>query len=283
MKYLIVLVATFLCSGVSYGQTDDYIPYISSDKEWYIDGKRYIFSEDSIWQDQWYRERLVYDGPDDQEPASAGLFREEGGRVYQWIGPEATDEIVFFDLTLMVGDTIGPLGEDGNNDLGIVTNVDTIMYSDSIPRKRITMDCLEYLEVPMYWIEGVGAEYGLVRFCTVGHVLRDVLYCYYENGERLYEYPWLPNSDNCYRATINVEDELAPVIHLSPNPVQTILTLAGEQLPDRYSIYDMTGRLLASADLIGDQISVADLQRGIYALVVTDKKGQMSTLRFEKR
>ena len=63
-------------------------------------------------------------------------------------------------------------------------------------------------------------------------------------------------------------------ISLYPNPVNSELNISGIKAQDKISIYDITGRLIASADYINSKnvatLSVGLLQPGIYMAIVRD-------------
>eukprot|EP00095_Tigriopus_kingsejongensis_P007455 snap_masked-scaffold293_size218662-processed-gene-1.0 protein:Tk07455 transcript:snap_masked-scaffold293_size218662-processed-gene-1.0-mRNA-1 annotation:"tryptophanyl-trna synthetase" len=81
-----------------------------------------------------------YDGPDNEEAEVAALLRETAGKIYEWVGPAATDEMLRYDFTLVKGDTMVYDGEYGYE--GIVIEVDTVSYLDDVPHvlKAINYD-----------------------------------------------------------------------------------------------------------------------------------------------
>ncbi len=80
-----------------------------------------------------------------------------------------------------------------------------------------------------------------------------------------------------------IDNLLAEKIHISPNPVTSIMKVAGVSGDDALQVVDGSGKVVYQQAISGDEeeVNVAKLSRGNYVLRLKGKQGQKS-LRFVK-
>ncbi|PHN08291.1 T9SS type A sorting domain-containing protein [Flavilitoribacter nigricans] len=230
-----------------------------------------------------YDSAFNYFSPDNQQ---IGIIWEEDRRVY-YRGRYYYDSLLY-DFNLLPGDTILEYNTDvGEPIIQVVTEVDTLVLADGIPRKRLYTgywfrghgsESDEFFPSDIIWVEGIGdithgllPQHGLM-LPNLRH--RDALLCMKENDGIVYQNP---DFTACFieRLTSPVREIPQLPLAIAPNPVSDRLHLRQlDQLPPgELLISDVWGRNYyrqscrpACPDL---SIDVGDWPAGLYLIRYT--------------
>ena len=96
---------------------------------------------------------------------------------------------------------------------------------------------------------------------------------------------WFTTGDRIFTSTENATG-IGQLISIAPQPVNDILTISGENLPENadYNIFDMTGRIMRHGTVHADHtIQVGGLGAGTYLLQLVVKEGAVMNARFVKQ
>lgn len=194
MKYLLLIFLMPFGSNLHAQSLDGqeqhkehFIPIIKSGQTWIgqkgqagpPESFQYTYAKDSILHNsEFYFQRIQSDNQDGSDPYVEGIYRERTGKLYRNIGGNY-DKVVF-DMSLEIGDVI----KDTVDNL-IVVMVDTVMYADNIPRKRIKLSCIESEEDPLFWVEGIGPLTD-GTFCAIDGDDIPLRCVYNKEGDKLY-------------------------------------------------------------------------------------------------
>lgn len=203
----------------------------------------------------------AYQWPGVLSSGSAGLFRADNGKLLML---DDTNEVVFFDFTSAVGDTV----EDPFHGTYVVDSVDQVIVGDNVCRRLRTHG---WEMNPIWIIENIGHARGL--FGYIHFFENDGSLCYLENQVPL-------ASGGAYNAcvAVGINSPEGPLVKLSPNPSTGIFRIETPQ-KSNYSIYDAFGRLVKDGQLDGaSEIDISSQPNGIYLITIESEKG----LHFEK-
>lgn len=194
---------------------------------------------------------------------------------------EDTEERLLYDFSLREGDeawvyNYWPWMEE----IPIrVESVDSILINGSY-RKRIVLmeDCSDIV----WWIEGIGSTLGTFEpapNCVVdaGSIL---LLCVHIDGELIYQC----YSDCYYYDTTTAEKYNVENVSIYPTVTNDVLNIEHSDIFDagcKYSIYNILGEQVAHGKLNSSTISVADLENGMY-MIVLYKSDKVYSSRFVK-
>ena len=188
-----------------------------------------------------------------------------------------TVDVLLYDFTKTIGDTIEINGTGFYPQFEIINNIDTIILEDGLSRRRFEMlhgtdGGFEY----RYIIEGIGDDhYGLFgpmqpQYFENGFLLN----CYWEKNK------YLLGSDSCDKAEFFVPiEEQMPLSELItyPNPFNSELniTVSISQLLEIF-IISMEGKILLQQTSQGNEIEIntSFLNSGIYILKIEAKNGE---------
>lgn len=201
------------------------------------------------------------------------------------------DETTLFDFSSTIGDTIY---FPSSSSFNIISNIDTVIYNDNIPRKRIHFD--GYLEPNAgpfgvhSLVEGIGCNglFGIVP--TWNSNGRTRFNCFsinneYIKGEGFYGC----DSVDVISSITNIEKE--ETITIFPNPVSEKLTIGYNNLPNKenitITIHDHLGRLIGLYDEFfstsQNEIDVHHLTAGMYYLSIKNQTQIIFTDKFIKQ
>lgn len=139
--------------------------------------------------------------------------REDDSKYY-FVFPNQTTEILYYDFTMEVGDTIQYPTTLFSVKLTVVEK-DSILIGNNY-RKRITLAKNEIGWDYQVWIEGIGSLYGL---CYVQNYTIDSYHatsCFHQNDSLVY---LNPQFQACYRWTlVGLEENQLQPLKLFPNP-----------------------------------------------------------------
>lgn len=188
-----------------------------------------------------------------------GGIRDESGQ-WLFVPAEDTEEILLYDFTGAIGDTItieNPRWQNGPQEYRVQEISPTPILSGT---RRMWILVHNDGGLDEYWIEGIGSINGLF-----GHALQlfdagDALICMEQNGELIYR---IPEAESCYYLSTWLNERAAEgTVQLVPNPAreQVILSVDGA---------DITQAGLVVIDAMGRAVELTGLQR------------TMNTLRFD--
>lgn len=247
--------------------------------------------------DQW---RAVFEWQGDtssyppQYRIQHSLIREDSGKVYvkyllhvlpDW---QPSDEILLYDFTLDIGDTITLPCFVCNTDTTynlIVESKDSVLTQLGY-RKSITLikDGLINLEElvgvnpsdRITWIQGVGSNKGLLydfdlqtaNLLSLVHCDVNFL-CHKQDSQYVYGVGY------CRMYATDVKEETPQLITIYPNPTDNSITV---KLPIKFSsctlqIIDLQGRVVKTETLSGNSqaITTDNLPGGVYQLIISSK------------
>lgn len=248
-----------------------------------IVNRRVISNEDSVYQGRAYK--IIYDYPscttDEERKVYVGLIREEDKRVYyvgrNFIGDYSDTEILLYDFSLNVGDTI-------NYRWGSfkVSRIDTVQ-SFGIWRRMfhfVYMNDPEY-EVLDYLLEGIGTAIfqGIVdpllempECCDTG------IPCVIHGNEILYK----DNTEvDCPCSSLSGEPNIEDIARISFFVRDRQLCIhASDQVYTTLKIYSLDGKLVKSLSLQEQTNEITSSLEGIapgsYLFIVASSDSQQS-------
>ena len=198
----------------------------------------------------------LYEWPGVLSSGSLGQFRSENGRMLML---EDTIEVVFFDFTSAVGDTVS----DPFHGVYVVDSVDQVIIGDNSCRRLWTHS---WEQQPIWIIENIGHERGL--FGSIHFFENDGSLCYLENQVPLASGGFY---NSC--AAVGVDSPEAPLVKLYPNPSTGTFNL-DLQHQFGYQVFDLFGKLVLEGRSSGQSvIDLSSKPNGIYLLRVDTEKG----------
>ena len=82
---------------------------------------------------------------------------------------------------------------------------------------------------------------------------------------------------------LSVDEAGRQLFSLYPNPAKDVLNISGDNLDIvKSNIYDLTGRLVKTADVNDATVPVQQLAKGTYIIILNDKSGKQHTAKFIK-
>jgi len=213
-------------------------------------------------------------------------WREENGIIY---GLNASnEEIIQYNFNLEVGD-IFEFGHESFGystqcgDAGIefqVTSVE-IQFIAGENRKVIELkDDVDFPYYTKYWIEGIGSLNGVdphEEYIDVGTTL---LVCFTKDGITTF----FNGATTCDRIILGVNDFNYENVIFYPNPITTksILNLPEKAGINKINIYDISGRILKSENIIKSKYSISNTEfnSGLYFYQLFSKEKMVKADKF---
>lgn len=274
------LLALLLMVGGVKTQAQEYVPMIQEGNEWctleaivckdteghYNTLVNWLSGDTLINEVRFTKVMETLNG--EGSPYQVALLREEDGKV--WKTYNGISEILLYDFTANVGDSLVC----GYGDYFVLDSI-SIEQIGGVDRKKFWFG-LEYdftgepyaMET---WIEGIGSDLGLLYcgsyyFC--GGYYRAL--CFHQDGELIWQNP---EYDAC--VITSVEEINDKVISVYPNPAMEKVTIDGVEATE-VKVYNAIGQLVKTVRNT-NEISVADLSRGVYLLRIVDPEGKVYT------
>ena len=271
---LYTMLTLLLFAGEMTLRAQEYVPIIQEGNEWntltvitdYWPNYTYInevdwCSGDTIIEDVRYT--IIMRTINEDSPRLFSLLREENGKVwYRGLYNEYQTDILLYDFTAQVGDTILD-SEPYLFGYYFVVDSISIEHLGGVDRKKYWFG-LEYdyagepyaLET---WIEGIGSDWGLLTsgshiYC--GSYSRAL--CFHQNGELVW---YNPEYGAC---TVTGVEEIMEPISIYPNPAKDMLHINGVD-NEMVSVYDDSGRLVMQ-EIYNGQLDINNLESGLYAI-----------------
>jgi hypothetical protein len=298
MKNFILSTVLFLITLLNVnGQ--DYFSFLSGNPQWNIFLEatpcetppdtfllRYHFDGDITIDDTLYKKLVLEKGDTaDPETTTSGGIREVGKKVYykgeDLLGAQKYGEILLYDFSGMVGDTI--IHEQHNGNIiyySEILEIDSMKIGEQY-RKRFKVHISGFYHNPDYWVEGIGS----IKNGLLGHITDiptcGVHYwehiCYQENGKQLY---LNPSFSSCY------PDELLSIkniqgienINIYPNPVSHKLHIDNIPASGELSmkIANAQGKPVLKKELCsGKNVFDFTAGRGLFIIMIISQQGQI--------
>jgi hypothetical protein len=211
--------------------------------------------------------------------------REEDSKYY-FVFPNETSEILYYDFTLEVGDTI-------QYPTNLYSVKLTVIEKDSILtetgyRKRLQ---LNNIDLPFgwpsqYWIEGIGSDYGLglAHSYTIDYSFATS--CFHQNDTLVY---LNPQFQACYRWTlVGLEENQIQPLKVFPNPATEQISfevLSDELVNSQFEIVDIKGEIFHNSiiDSPSFSVSINNLSPGVYFYDITHSSERVYRGKFVKQ
>ncbi|MFM1772273.1 MAG: Secretion system C-terminal sorting domain [Bacteroidota bacterium] len=182
-------------------------------------------------------------------------------------------DYLWFDWDNQVGDSC-QLDYLGNLVDCIVTNIDTIIFADFIPRRQYHLISPDGYELSLFgqtitFIEGIGTN--ILGLESHGVESNQYLSCVFDNnGLQIMQNDFHPDMIGCCNP-ISVEETATSSFKLFPSPAsdQTSLQFEAAHIPQTIQIFNATGQLMHTENVLGRlqmQVNVSDFAKGVYTV-----------------
>ena len=188
---------------------------------------------------------------------------------------------LLYDFRLKVGDEFELPAEFGK---AYVVQVDSILLQDGYSRKRIVLRHEKQEDHEAYglltWIEGIGAENGLLYFLDWRNKTKTSLNCYYDRDKK--RYGEAPDCESVFTAVQETESRKS-WFEVYPNPAENeieVLIHEEKGLIEKIEILDYSGKLMTSKKRVHKnrgKIDCSDWSIGMYLIAVTLTDGTIGT------
>lgn len=256
---------------------------VSSQTQWwfdtYADNHKYTVMGDSILNGIVYQK--YYHCPDSilnlNNLSFYALLRQDEQTQRSYIlYPTETTELLLYDFSLQVGDTLSDASYYLDWWLSDYLLTVTQVSFDDDGRKIIHLSSPNQAEE--VWIEGIGSSKGLFNRTHQGLLdePETELLCFEQNGEIIYQKH--PNTCH-YNSITGIETPTNTGLVLSPNPANQYLSIEPpsqrwQQLPIHISLYNLLGQeVLSKVCHVNQTISldVNDIPNGTYLYQIKSK------------
>lgn len=216
--------------------------------------------------------------------------REEDSKYY-FVFPNETSEILYYDFTLGVGDTIQypqysyiwlPLALK-------VIGKDSVLVGTNY-RKRLFLTNLDTITTGsspnQIWIEGIGSLFGLRHIQNYTIDGYHATSCLYLNDTLVY---LNPDFEACYRWTlVSLEENKIQPLKVFPNPANEQISfevLSNEIINSKFEIVDTKGEIFYSATINSSSFSfsINNLSPGVYFYEITNSSERVYRGMFVKQ
>jgi hypothetical protein len=270
-------------------------PFLTTGKKWVVNYESFTSLTNGI-RTYWFEEtkdtiddvplyELMYNTPINSSPIKTqSYFKEKNGKVSKYY--DNGDEELIYNFNVQVGDTIARFASQPLFNL-IVVNIDSVVFEDAKPRKRIHLLCEGENNNIYYWIEGMGGIDAFLysAICTIfdSPILR--LRCFYENEGKVYQDSLV---QDCLISKVD-DIESIEQIKIYPNPASDLLYIDIKLAVDKrytYDIMDTQGRTVKSGTLRGASQSTLDidaLPNGMYFIKILNDKFSVTVQKFVKQ
>jgi hypothetical protein len=258
-------------------------PFITPDKEWVVYFESFTSLIDNGIRTYWFTEtkdtidgvplyELTYNTPMNSNPIKTkSYYKEKDGQVSKY--HDNGDGELTYNFNVQVGDTIARFPSQPLFDL-IVKKIDTVVFEDMKPRKRIHLLCELENNRTYYWIEGMGGNDAFLNsdICTIFDSPILGLRCFYENGAKVYQDAMV---QDCLISKIE-GIENTEKIKIFPNPTLNKIFIQSNFEIKQICIYSQIGKLMVKKEIELEEIDISDLPSGIYNVEVNLKGNRFS-------
>jgi len=252
---------------------------IYSDGDTTINGQTYI-----RLMNDWF-----YASEDTTYTQIIGFFREDTAKrkVYGLNSPSSIDpENVYYDFSKKAGDTL----KIGVNTTLLLDSINTtaIVCGDTVATESRVFHFTNLNEdIPVTWIEGVGAISGLQGnyYDFNCQTLDEGLICKMTDDDIVYHFNKIDGFEEC-PFEVGSSNQLKPqemTLQLYPNPAHSILRISGDpgELGNaRYRIFSLTGKMMKTGFLDYSRettLDISNLQGGAYIVEIFNASKNLLT------
>lgn len=187
-------------------------------------------------------------------------------------------DTLLYDFDMQIGDTL----RDSYITKGfdhVVVGLDTITVNGELRERYLIDDQCQGSNDPVYLIEGVGSNSGLLYDLNCALCCSNDLLCVSEPSRTIY-----PDSTfSCNLVTsINQYNSKQVDLVLHPNPTSGEINLKTIKQHDRIEIYNLQGQKVMELNPAQKAWKVEGLKTGLYFLKATDDEGKIQTKKFIK-
>lgn len=189
--------------------------------------------------------------------------------------PSTGQEELLYDFNMGVGTYPPTYNNNVYPDLNVVS-IDSVLLGDGYHKR---FNIAQALGGEGWVIEGVGSSWGLTAPMEIFFEHYTAMECFSRDDSLIYPNP-IDFPDYECALTLNIPDQqIAATTELiiQPNPARDHIRLRGEARMARYWITASTGEVVMTDRTLGDdEIEVAGLAPGVYAIHVQDRQGEFS-------
>jgi hypothetical protein len=216
--------------------------------------------------------------------------REEDSKYY-FVFPNETSEILYYDFTLEVGDTIQyPQNSYIWQPLALkVVGKDSVLIGANY-RKRLSLTNIDTITTGsspnQIWIEGIGSLFGLRHIQNYTIDGYHATSCLHQNDTLVY---LNPQFQACYRWTlVGLEENQIQPLKVFPNPATEQISfevLSDELVNSQFEIVDIKGEIFYNSIINSPSFSVSinNLSPGVYFYDITHSSERVYRGKFVKQ
>lgn len=196
-----------------------------------------------------------------------GAFRNDAGRVY-YVPGDSLQEFLLYDFTLSDGETATDVyfepAWSGEGWLADVTVSNTSISTEYEGRKVL------YLQAGGTWIEGIGAQWGLLSEPWVNVSNYELRLECMSHADTL-RYPVVVPGAGACELIMGVADPESSTLGLHPNPTDGLVTISGlpQQGPMSITVFGVDGRSVRTEGFTASnlvQVDLSALPSGVYVI-----------------
>lgn len=265
------------------GRAQDYKKIITEDKYFdigeyregnfceYAKADRYFFKGDTIIGNFVYKKLYSYriityqsvplcpPYAVDTVPYFSGILMREDTveqKIYRY--NQGDSEIMLFDFTLNVGDTMMPK----TGEWLIITSIDDVVLSNGETRKKYNLDNGQF------YMEGIGSSNGVFSQSYSRFEYWTDLMCVKENNQPLY-------GNICTSSFVGINENGKNTFTVYPNPSNSNLFINNSTYPIKVEVLDLSSKKLLNQIITNEHstININTLKPGAYLLKITDNDG----------
>lgn len=193
---------------------------------------------------------------------------------------------ILYDFRLQVGDEFKLPAEFGK---ARVVEVDSVLLRDGFTRKLIILKHENQADHEAYgllkWIEGIGAENGMLYFLDWRNKTKTSLNCYYDRDQK--RYGSAPDCEAIY-TTVHETEGPGSSLEIYPNPAETtfeVIAKEGRKIMEKIEIWDMNGKMMTLTNRVNksrEKIDCSSWAIGLYLFAITFEDGTITWQRVAK-
>lgn len=211
-----------------------------------------------------------------------GCYREDTNKVIYYIPKDSINEVLIYDFSRNVGDTIFIKEYEWTGYIlipYIIDQVDSVIIEGNY-RKVFFFKPQINSDMTAPWIEGVGSISGVLYSFypyTIGGWWE--FNCLTQNGNPVYQNPESHISDCFGFMGIELQNAFGKNISISPNPSRGIFQINCENFNSlTVTVYSVFGKMLFKKKLIKTDyiIDLSNFNSGMYLVKITDTESKHS-------
>ena len=251
-----------------------------------------LFNEDTVINSITYHKLFrLYDTVLNREKAEyiGGIREDSSKRVYYngtnlyeeylHMNTNENGEVLLYDFSLEVGDTLYERFFGGGNEFSVVSEIDTVYMAQKL-RKFIYFEDYYWVE----WIEGIGNIRGLlfISASLPTNGIYNTLVCFKRDGRQEY---FNDQFNGCFPGPLasSIEDVKGKSVRVFPNPAKERICFKNAEDYEHLSIYNLNGKKLKQKPVFNRKrisISLSAYSPGMYFYKLIGPSGQIKTGKF---